>query len=296
MCWNPNPSGPTTMASHDERPPGGPGWTTDPRQSGKLPHTEVKAAVPSAQPADLPAIADGLVEPDGCTLGSAVPPSDPLDPSGAGDAGDHADRADAHIPEDDGEIDPVLLDLLTRMRAKDRQAVAEFINRYGSRIKRRVRGKLNGPVRRLYDANEMVSTVARRLDQFVRDGRLEADNPRRLWALVGRIADNAAIDKVRIFNRLYQTEGPDGVIAAAMAKKLGDAERVGEGGFVVELDKILGGIKDEKDRKILELWLKDVPHAEIAEILGMTSAAVRKRWQEIKERLRERLGPHLQED
>ena len=293
MCCSPNLSGPTTMASDDERLSAGQGRTTEPHHSVSLPHTEPRGSSTPIRSADLLSMVEGAILPGSCQLGSALPGADQ---TLAGDGADHVLGGDALGVEDDGEIDPILLDLLTRMRAKDRQAVAEFINRYGSRIKRRVRGKLNGPVRRLYDANEMVSTVARRLDQFVRDGRLEADNPRRLWALVGRIADNAAIDKVRIFNRLYQTEGPDGVIAAAMAKKLGDAERGGEGGFVVELDKILCGIKDEKDRKILELWLKDVPHAEIAESLGMTSAAVRKRWQEIKERLREWLGPHLQED
>jgi RNA polymerase sigma factor (sigma-70 family) len=253
-------------------PSGGGGWTADAPAGNPPPHAEIKPGTPApAGPAS--------------TLPASAQPVSP------------GPVASGSLPtDDDGDVDPILLDLLTRMRAKDRQAVAEFISHYGSRIKRRVRGKLNGAVRRLYDANDMVSTVARRLDQFVRDGRLEADNPRRLWALVGRIADNAAIDKVRIFKRLSETEGPDGVMAAAMADKLREAERGNEGGFVVELDKILTGIKDEKDRKILELWLKGVPHAEIAEILGMTSAAVRKRWQEIKERLRERLGPHMQED
>jgi hypothetical protein len=64
--------------------------------------------------------------------------------------------------------------LLARMRAGDRDAAAAFVTRYGTRIRRRLRGKMSPSIRRLFDSQELMSTVARRLDAFVRSGRLAA--------------------------------------------------------------------------------------------------------------------------
>ena len=57
--------------------------------------------------------------------------------------------------------------LLRRMRNGDREAAAQFITRYEDRIRRRIRGKLNPSVRRLFDSQDIFSTIGRRLDQYV---------------------------------------------------------------------------------------------------------------------------------
>ncbi|MFM9994440.1 MAG: hypothetical protein ACKVU4_01420, partial [Phycisphaerales bacterium] len=78
-------------------------------------------------------------------------------------------------PHAGADHDPRFLDpeaLLQRMRRGDRAAAGEFVNRYGSRLLRRIRSKLSQPMRRVFDSVDILSTLARRLDRFVSSGQL----------------------------------------------------------------------------------------------------------------------------
>lgn len=211
---------------------------------------------------------------------------------GAGQRPEKVDAPPDWADEGEGESAGVLLE---RMRAGDRNAAADFVQKFGPRIRRRVRSKLNPSMRRLFDSQEMLSTLARRLDLFVKEKRLQADNESRLWSLVLRISDNALIDKARLMRRLNTMEGPDGPMAKRFADRLRDAESSKQDGAIVELDEILQSLGDTRDRQILSMWLADQPHSLIAEELGMTAAAVRKRWQVIKARIKERLESRMKE-
>src|SRR5689334_16822079 len=106
------------------------------------------------------------------------------------DADDYAELAQGEHALLDGGVGS----LLTRMRAGDRNAAAQFMDRFGSRIRRRVRGRLRPAMRRLFDSQEIISTLARRLDLFVRGGQLNAETEGQLWTLVFKMAENAVID------------------------------------------------------------------------------------------------------
>lgn len=175
--------------------------------------------------------------------------------------------------------------LLARMQRGDREAVGEFIDRYGERIRRRVRGKLGASMRRVFDSQEILSTVARRLDEIVCDRRLEAGEEAQLWSLVYRIAGNAVIDKSRVFTRLRRVEGGDESFARELLGRLESAEREGGEGTEIHLERMLRVLTDPIDRQILEMWLRDVPHVAIARSLGIPSGTVRRRWGQIKSRL-----------
>jgi len=160
--------------------------------------------------------------------------------------------------------------LLRRMQAGDREAVGEFIERYGDRVRRRVRGQLGPSVRRLFDSLDILSTVARRLDGLVRSNQLQADTQGQLWTLVFRIATNAVIDRRRVYQRLQGVEGPDAPFAISLRKRLESAEHErGEEGCELELDRVLRAVPDETDRQILELWLRDMSHVAIANVLEL---------------------------
>ncbi len=174
--------------------------------------------------------------------------------------------------------------LLARMRKGDRAAAGEFMDRYGSRIRRRVRFKLSQPMRRLFDSQEILSTVARRLDLCVDGDQIDARLPEELWSLVFRMADNALIDRVRVFRRLQAVEGSDSRFAQALLGRVRDAERVG--GFEIEMDKVFQAVENPVDREILSLWLCETPHPAIAQQTGITPASVRQRWQRLREKLR----------
>jgi DNA-directed RNA polymerase specialized sigma24 family protein len=179
--------------------------------------------------------------------------------------------------------------LLTRMRAGDRQAAALFLSGYGDLIRRRVRGKLGASVRRMFDSLDILSTVGRRFDRYVRDGKLQAVDEPQLWSLLFRMAEAAVVDKVRAVKRLQLAEGEDGPIARELLARIDSAERGGASGADIVLEKALGALPFDDDRSILTLWLADWPLFRIAEALGTTPAAVRQRWRAIRELLREKL-------
>jgi hypothetical protein len=84
-----------------------------------------------------------------------------------------------------------------RMRRGDRAAVAEFLAAPGPAIRARVRHKLGRRVRRVFDSEDILSTVSRRLDGLVADRRLEASEARQMWALIQSIARHATWEKVQ---------------------------------------------------------------------------------------------------
>ncbi len=176
--------------------------------------------------------------------------------------------------------------LIERMQSGDREAAATFITRYGSRVRRRVRGKLGPAMRRIFDSEEILSTVGRRLDLYVRNGRLEAAGEEQLWTLIFKMADNAIIDKLRILRRLEHVESSDSEFAQQLLLRLRQAEHDQPEGAEAVIEEALLITKDVIDRKILMLWLSGQAQKEIADELEMTEAALWKRWQRIKERLR----------
>jgi len=177
--------------------------------------------------------------------------------------------------------------LLGRMRAGDRAAAGEFMDRYGSRIRRRIRFKLSAPMRRLFDSQEILSTVARRLDLYVGREKVEANVPEELWALVFRIADNALIDKVRLFRRLEAVEGSDSRFATSLLSTMRRAEQGSSSGVELEMDRVFLSLENKVDREILTLWLSGDDQPDIARQLGISQETVRQRWCRLRERLRE---------
>lgn len=214
----------------------------------------------------------------------AAPGDSKRNGAGAGDASGR-DASPGHDVTD-GEV----IALLERMRSGDREAASQFVMRYGDRIRRRMRMKLSPSMRRLFDSAEILSTVARRLDLVVMEQRLGAENEGQLWSFLRRMADNALIDKGRLFTRLQKLEGEEGPFAREMLHRLSSAEEKEHDGALVEIDEALRSLDSPDDRQMLAMWLADVPHVQIAEQLNISHAAARKRWQMIRKRLQERFA------
>jgi DNA-directed RNA polymerase specialized sigma24 family protein len=179
--------------------------------------------------------------------------------------------------------------LLRRMQAGDRAAAAEFLWRYESRIRRRVRGKLGADVRRLFDSLDIVSTLGRRLDLYVISGQLQVTNEAQCLSLLFKMADRALIDKARMFRQMEEIEGEDSEFARQFASRLRTAER--SAGIDLEIENCMQTLPDPLDRRILSLWLSGEAHTSIGELVQMPATAVRKRWECIKTALRARFVP-----
>jgi DNA-directed RNA polymerase specialized sigma24 family protein len=187
----------------------------------------------------------------------------------------------------DTQADSELQHLLLRMRSGDREAAAEFLDRSGPKIRRRIRGKLAPSMRRLFDSQEILSTLGRRLDQFVAGGQLHAATLGELWTLVMRIADHSLIEKARMFRALEAREGEDGPLAHRMLSRLRELERRNAEAPMIEIDAALRSLGPGIDREITSMWLQGSSHAEIAQCVGLAPTAVRKRWESIRHRLRD---------
>jgi len=175
-------------------------------------------------------------------------------------------------------------------RNDDREAAAAFLQEFGPRIRRRIRGKLSPAMRRLYDSQDILSTISRRLDLYVRSGQLEAMSEPQLWALVFRMADHAVIDKARVFARLQQVEDEDGPLAREVLRRLPEAEKATGAEIAMEIERVMMLLPEELDRRIVSLWLDGANSQEIAERVDLSREAVRKRWERIRNELRERLA------
>lgn len=175
-------------------------------------------------------------------------------------------------------------DLLERIKAGDRDAAAAFALRYGPLIRRRIGHRLGPRMRRLFDSQDILSTVLRRFDLYVRSGRLMASTEAQLWTLIIRIAEAAVVDKVRLLERLKAAEEADQPWVRAMLEQ--SAHGADEDDVGITLEQALNALTDETDRKILWLWLAGVDHRLTGEMLELRHDAVRKRWQRIREELR----------
>lgn len=192
-------------------------------------------------------------------------------------------RLSGHAPVDPGSDAA----LIARMREGDREAVAQFLTNYGPYIRRRIRGKLSPSMRRLFDSQELLSTLGRRLDRYVSAGRFHATSDPQVWSLVFRILDNAMFDKQRVMRRLRSVEGEDSPIAAAILARIEYAEQRADRGAEVELDELLRLLRSPMERQIVSLWLSGHSLRVIADYVGLRPEALRQRWASIRQRLRE---------
>lgn len=180
-------------------------------------------------------------------------------------------------------------DLLARMQAGDREAAALFMDRFEPRVRRRIRRRLNRVVRRLFDSQDLLSTVCRRLDRYVRSGRLTATTEAELWSFVNRVVENAFIDKSRAYDRMRRSEGAEGAADRphTCASDSTPAENAQNQDDHAMIRDRISRIADPMDREITDLWIRGTPHGVIADLLGVSPARVRKRWQRIRQTLRE---------
>ena len=178
--------------------------------------------------------------------------------------------------------DPTPLpELLIRMREQDRGAVAEFIEAYGTLIRRRVRSKLSPTMRRVFDSLDVLSSLARRLDVVVAKGQLRAMTEGQFFSFVNQVAENAIVDQARLVRRLQRVEAPDGEVAHLMRRRLLDGDEapsIRED----ELARVIGSVPTEADRDMVFLWMNGRSLKSIGETLGLTHAAARQRWRTLR--------------
>lgn len=178
-------------------------------------------------------------------------------------------------------------ELIIRMRNGDRIAAAMFIEANRDLIRRRIRSGLGDSTRRLYDSQDVLSTLVRRLDKYVLEGRLRAQSPGEFWSLVQTIVSSAIVDRQRVIGRLRTVESEDSEFARHLQHAMHDAEaRGGHAAADVRMADVFEALKDSEDRQLLAHWLSGWTFVQIASELGISHDAARQRWRTIREHLR----------
>ncbi len=157
-----------------------------------------------------------------------------------------------------------------------RPMLARFVLEHRDEVRAIARSQLRMTTRSVYDSDEIVSTVLRRLDRFVQEGRFSPTSGKDVWTLVSAVTHNTAVSKVRLMERARALVREDGVYATMLVERLNRCQGDDEAASLVTRIMLL--IPSEKDRQIVSLRLRGTTHKVTAQLLGLQEAAVRKRW------------------
>lgn len=169
----------------------------------------------------------------------------------------------------------------------DRSALAALVQQHGPLIRARIRRKLSPGMRRLFDSQDVLSTLFRRVDLLASKGELRASSEAQLIALLVRIADNAVVDRARVINKLNRVEGDDRAWSSSLSSRIADSPDDDASSEV--LAAAFEALEDTEDRTILGMWLNDTPLDAIAQILDRPASTVRWKWGKIRSRLQQTL-------
>jgi RNA polymerase sigma factor (sigma-70 family) len=175
-------------------------------------------------------------------------------------------------------------DVLGRISSGDHEAAAEFVRSHEALIRRRMRHKLGSALRRTVDSEDLVSTLSRRLYVYMTSTRIEARSREQLVSLLMVIAERSVNDKLRALRRAEHDTGPEARWRAIVRERTQTpqaSDRAAPG-----MDEALAALDSDVDREITRMWLRGMDHAEISVALGISHAAVRKRWERIRAKLR----------
>jgi DNA-directed RNA polymerase specialized sigma24 family protein len=182
-------------------------------------------------------------------------------------------------------IEKHVAELLERMRKGEREAAAQFVTENAELIRRRFRGRLGQPIRRLFDSQDLLSTIARRLDEIVMRRAVQASSESALWSLVNALGTYAVAEHADRALRHRSFRDPAKSSTPPLAAPSTPGAGVEDERDVPVIQHCLEVLASGADRRILLLRSVGRSHAEIAEGLGLTTAAVRKRWERIRKAL-----------
>ncbi len=181
-------------------------------------------------------------------------------------------------------------ELIDRIRAGDRQAVAEFLSLNGPVIRQRYRRKIGKSLRRLIESCDVLASIGRRMDYLAAHGTLRLESEGQLWALIIRLGNRVVADQARLLATLHRAEAEERQWAGAVLARAERNGKIDEDALGEALETAFAALPSEIDRSILSQWLLGNSSPVIAVTLGIEPANVRKRWERIRERLEEVLA------
>lgn len=161
---------------------------------------------------------------------------------------------------------------------RQRAGAAEILTQHRDEILRRIHAQIGGNTRKVTDTEDILSTVARRLDHLIAEGRLQATSERQLFALIHAITDRTLLEKHRQGTRTQQRESS--IAREHEANTEHNAQTSG-------LERIVKLVPDPIDRQILNGKARGWSYETLAAELGIQEEAVRQRWSRLRKRVQE---------
>lgn len=166
-----------------------------------------------------------------------------------------------------------------------REALATYLVANLDKLRTIASRKLDRSNRAVFDSDEVVSSVVRRLDTLAQRGAIRATSEEELWALIVRIVSNATISRIRLIEVARRHLSDDGPYVSMLIARVGQLETDDEASlFVYRLVSIQ---EDATDRQILLLRMRGMTMAIIADQLGLSESAIKMRYKRVCDRLEE---------
>jgi RNA polymerase sigma-70 factor (ECF subfamily) len=190
--------------------------------------------------------------------------------------------------------DVTFQELMQRVRQRDSEAAAELVRRFERHIRRAVRFQLVDPrMRRLFDSMDVCQSVLATFFKRAAAGQYELEHAEQLIHLLARMACNKVADEARKQHAKRRDVGrvqPADFLADALA---GREREPGEQLAQRELIERFRERLSEEEWKIVSDRADGRGWAEIAEEMGGTPEALRKKFTRAIERVEQQL--HLNE-
>ncbi len=172
-----------------------------------------------------------------------------------------------------------------------REAIAAYVLSHQDRVRAIARRKLTASARQVFDSEEVVSSVLRRLDGMAMRGSLRTTSEAELWGLIRAIAQNTAVSKTQLIERTRDLLTEEGAYAQRLLERLDACDGDDEATLIVQ--RMLLSFKDATDRQLLVLIMRGATHKAIGGLLGISEEASRARWKKARDALNTRFAEGL---
>ena len=182
-------------------------------------------------------------------------------------------------------------DLINSVRQGDEQAAAELVSRYESELRVLARVRLTDPsLRRVVDSMDICQSIMANFFVRAAAGQFDLETPEQLLALLATMVRNKATDRVRSEQRDRRDVRR---VAKTSIEELGLQEAQKTPGSLVAHQEMLNLVRDQlndEENEIAELRLNGCSWEEIAQQIGGTSEAIRKRFSRAIDRVATQIG------
>ena len=182
-------------------------------------------------------------------------------------------------------------DLINSVRQGDEQAAAELVSRYESELRVLARVRLTDPsLRRVVDSMDICQSIMANFFVRAAAGQFDLETPEQLLALLATMVRNKATDRVRSEQRDRRDVRR---VAKTSIEELGLQEAQKTPGSLVAHQEMLNLVRDQlndEENEIAELRLNGCSWEEIAQQIGGTSEAIRKRFSRAIDRVANQIG------